>query len=1171
MINLSHKNKNFSRLFLLLLIFFITINYLFADIKSNSPIAKVDSLKSITNTQEFQVYDVGVQKIDRKNYNLQIWIGSKKKLIKNISVELVITQSPVNKLFKIPSQVVPKTLDITPRDKGVIFTLHLDSSKIQQLEPGDYKAFVLIKADQMKPFIHELQFEKLSSKNLWYFYKEGIQWIRDNLLLILWNILEIMLVLFLFVFILRFIFIRFYLLKTRSLKVLPIVNETGNDNEYQGVASGIDDILMTKLQSIVEMSKVDELKQYWLPVSDSGSVGKSQNLSVVGGEVSLQLQKLGDVSIGPIKIPLGTITSVLLKVFGGYYLTGALQKYGKYNKLILSLENRPSIFEKENLTVQYFEVTWPSETVKESKLEEGVPQVIEELSYQIVLALSKNIGTDNWQAYKYFLRGNELFSNFEKNRKRLDLLKDTIAVWRESVRFDPDFAKTHYNLGVALDMQRKYQDAIFRYQKAILLSPDLIGTEAHYNLAKIYWDIFKDTENTLKELRKAKSLNPTLPDIYNLEGLVYLKNQNYKQAESLFREAISHSQTPNPIYHYNLCVTDYYLERYKDGQKEGEESIKIYGNKSLPENLLQTMGWTHLQKGLLAEQNQDEKFSQIEYQQALTYLQKGLEIRPESRDMLDAYGRALCRNGQLEKALIIQRRLIRLWPEYGLGYEEFAKTLSLIKSPDAEIKAYHQIAQILANPDNLSSIDQIIKSFKTNSHNTVEGLIFSATLASILYYKFQFYNDAIIYFDQVIQQKTNADNLNITLKAEFYHNYGRALKKVGRIEDAVFVYEVVIQLYSRSQYYDLAQNYFELSKAYNELIRKSLYIDAKFDIIRPNYLKALRNFENAIQFFKQANLLKRASEIHVSKAELQIDIGRKYGDKFLNLAREECNKAIQLFNSNADAFHIKGNSYYYQENYEEAIPQYEKSIELNFNLPGPHYNLGLCYYFLGKYNLAITKFKTAINLDEYYENAYKYLIRTYVKQDREDKAVNTLKKAIRIFPNNLYFSFRLGKLLKEQEKYSEAVEELRISLNLEKRNNEHKRHLILNELADILTITGANLREATDYTWEAIKICKSTKGFENDLQKTRNTLGWICYQKGQYKRAIILMENTLSQFLNDPERHHRLAKACDYHAELNQGKESSYYKKRADEYWGNVLKLAKSEALKKEAELRLGI
>ncbi len=42
-----------------------------------------------------------------------------------------------------------------------------------------------------------------------------------------------------------------------------------------------------------------------------------QMLNVVGGEFSMDLQKLGDVSIGPVKIPLGSISAILLKIFGG--------------------------------------------------------------------------------------------------------------------------------------------------------------------------------------------------------------------------------------------------------------------------------------------------------------------------------------------------------------------------------------------------------------------------------------------------------------------------------------------------------------------------------------------------------------------------------------------------------------------------------------------------------------------------------------------------------------------------------------------------------------------------------------------------------------------------------------------------------------------------------------
>jgi tetratricopeptide (TPR) repeat protein len=1147
-----------------LVIFYFTVLPLWAfPPEDHSPGTQTDIS---SDTLIVRISNSGTQMLNKKNTNLQLWLSSERDTLRNIQLKMVGIQGPDNKLLKIGYTVRPESEELLPVAEGLILTIHLDSLAVNHLTPGDYKAFVLLRADQLQPVLKTIPFQIKAQMSFLEGLINVLKWIKNNIPVILWNILEILLLLFLFTFIFRFIFVRLYLLKKKSLKVLPIINETGDDKEYKGIASGIDDILMTRLQNIVEMSQSGELKQYWLPTLESTGEGKSQTLNVVGGEVSLQLQQLGDVSIGPIKIPLGTITSILLKVFGGVYLTGALQKYGRFNKLVLSLENHPSIFEKENLSVQYFEATWPSEIIKEETLQEGVPLAVEELSYQIILNLSKDIGTDNWQAYKFFLMGNTLFNEFEKNRTRLDLLKNAISIWRESVRFDPDFAKTHYNLGVALDMQQKYEDAIFRYQKAIRLSPELIGTEAHYNLAKLYWDIYKDAENTLKELAAAEKLNPNLPDIYNLKGLVQLNKKDYPEAEKYFLEAIQQSTKPNPVYHYNLSVVYYYLNKFEEGQKQGEEAVKLYKDKVLPANLLQTLGWIHVQKAVTALTSTGEQTAKSEYEKAIHYLKEGLKIEPENRDMLDACGRALYGSGDYEDAYYIQKRLLRLWPEYNLGYQEFAKTLSALDKPKNQVKIFQNISQILSNPDNLASVQQITTALQPVETDEQESQVYSAILGSVIYYFFRLGKEAIIHFDLAFLDRSL--DVNLSLLPELYHNYALVLKDVGRVNDALTAYEKSWQLYHGSQFYDLAQCHNEYAQVSETLLYKFIKQNPNNKQIEVFYYKTLKEYQNSLQSYKNASLWKMAADIHVARAEVYMEMWHQIKYDTLRYVKDECDKAIQLNNDSADAFHIKGNSFYYQKKYEEAIPQYEKSVELNFNLPGAQYNLGLCYYYQQDYETALSKFEITTKLDEYYSNAYDFMVKSLVKMGRKKEALQVLRKTIQIFPGDANFSIELGKHLKSMGYFEEAIQELKITLVLDKKNKDSICPLILNELADVLAISGADLQQATDYLWEARDICRKRKP-ETDLKMVRNTLGWICYLRGRYQRAIFLMERTLSAYLNDPLRHARLARAYEAFSEVCEEKDKVHYQKNALEQWKLVYQLSDDEKLKTQAEKKL--
>src|SRR5262249_10067254 len=59
-------------------------------------------------------------------------------------------------------------------------------------------------------------------------------------------------------------------------------------------------------------------------------------------------------------------------------------------------------------------------------------------------------------------------------------LDEAFAAYHRAIALQPDFAKAHYNLGVALSEQTKLEEALAAYRRAINIQPRY--PEAHYNL-----------------------------------------------------------------------------------------------------------------------------------------------------------------------------------------------------------------------------------------------------------------------------------------------------------------------------------------------------------------------------------------------------------------------------------------------------------------------------------------------------------------------------------------------------------------------------------------------------------------------------------------------------------------------------------------------------------------
>lgn len=106
-------------------------------------------------------------------------------------------------------------------------------------------------------------------------------------------------------------------------------------------------------------------------------------------------------------------------------------------------------------------------------------------------------------------------------------------------------------LGNILQDQNKTSDAIFMYQRAIMVNPKFY--KAYYNLGNIYLDDEKPFL-AIENYRKANKLNNQFPYSYYNLGCAYLKAGNLKKAKIAFLKAIELKNT-EPNFYYNLAYT----------------------------------------------------------------------------------------------------------------------------------------------------------------------------------------------------------------------------------------------------------------------------------------------------------------------------------------------------------------------------------------------------------------------------------------------------------------------------------------------------------------------------------------------------------------------------------------------------------------------------------------
>jgi tetratricopeptide (TPR) repeat protein len=158
--------------------------------------------------------------------------------------------------------------------------------------------------------------------------------------------------------------------------------------------------------------------------------------------------------------------------------------------------------------------------------------------------------------------------------------------------------------------------------------------------------------------------------------------------------------------------------------------------------------------------------------------------------------------------------------------------------------------------------------------------------------------------------------------------------------------------------------------------------------------------------------LKKAESLDPQDHITQYDIGLVYyyRERY-DQAIPHFERAIQLKPDFAPAINGLGNAYSAKGDWDKAIEAYQRIIEDVF-YGTPHFalsNMALAYYQKGDYVRAEKNFLEALKLSPDFVNALAGLATTYLAQGRSEEAVQKLERAIRKEPKLPQLHFELGK------------------------------------------------------------------------------------------------------------------------------------------------------------------
>ncbi|NQE05854.1 Photosystem I assembly protein Ycf3 [ANME-1 cluster archaeon GoMg1] len=219
----------------------------------------------------------------------------------------------------------------------------------------------------------------------------------------------------------------------------------------------------------------------------------------------------------------------------------------------------------------------------------------------------------------------------------------------------------------------------------------------------------------------------------------------------------------------------------------------------------------------------------------------------------------------------------------------------------------------------------------------------------------------------------------------------------------------------------------EREKAY-ELINEDKGITAKILINEGISFGIIKEYDLSISYIEFAGKIAEDKSI---KEEARENLAVTYNNqgfayhelKQYERAIEDFNKAIELNPNLAVAYNNRGFAYHELKQYERAIEDHNKAIELNPNLSMAYNNRGIVYGELEQHERAIEDYNKAIEVNPKYVEAYNNRGIAYRELKQYERAIEDYNKAIEVNPKYAMVYNNRGVAYGGLKQYEKAIED----------------------------------------------------------------------------------------------------------------------------------------------------
>jgi protein O-mannosyl-transferase len=263
---------------------------------------------------------------------------------------------------------------------------------------------------------------------------------------------------------------------------------------------------------------------------------------------------------------------------------------------------------------------------------------------------------------------------FRSTRWQYAIWENTEQLHRHMLRFAPNEAAVHANLGVELVEQNRIQEGIAHYRRALELDPAL--PEANVALASALTQEGGHVDEVMSLYTRVLSEWPNKADAHNNLGLVLLNQGQIDKALVHCRRAVE----LNPEYadgHNNLGLVLATMGQLDEAILHYRRALELKPDHMKAEN--------NLAVALIQQGRIDE---------AVAAFRRALKLKPDSAEAHNNLGLALKEQGQTAEALALFKEAMRLKADYADAHVNMAIVLIGEGKLEAAIEEYRTALRI---------------------------------------------------------------------------------------------------------------------------------------------------------------------------------------------------------------------------------------------------------------------------------------------------------------------------------------------------------------------------------------------------------------------------------------------------------------------------------------------